>query len=346
MQNKEILIITFPVDLGNRTIEANLMNIFGNKALFFRFSEDHHKAMDVGKIGYWQSQYYKLIAIRKLRTTVKHNVKLGKIILFYGVSPALFSFGLWNKNNAAITLDWSRTLIDFAYNKKIKKDIVFIIQKKVLSSFTKFLCCTDTLIDNLINVYGIEKSFIHKVPAPLLVENMDFAPRNTPPNPKVLFVGGDLIRKGGDLLLAKWKDNSKKRFQLTMMTNDSSANLEGIKYLNGIKYGTIEHHEIFKEHDILVLPTRFDSYPQVIGEAAAAGLVVITTKYALLSSEIILPNETGYICDTPEDCITKLEELVQNPILINKIKKSSYTYIHEKFDKREILSQYLNALNN
>ena len=54
-----------------------------------------------------------------------------------------------------------------------------------------------------------------------------------------------------------------------------------------------------REHDIFILPTHQDVGPQVIGEAAAAGLSVLTTQFALGAPHVILDGVNGRISALP-----------------------------------------------
>lgn len=345
MDTKKILLITFPVDLGNRTIESNFNSIFENDMHFFRFAPQHSEAIDQGRISVKKSILFRLLSIRELRKVVKQATKENKFIIFNNVSPALFSFGIWNPSKSAITFDWTRTLYDQVLGKKIRKGIIFRLHKMVLTRSKCLICWTDAVIENLTTIYGVNQTNIYKAPAPLLVEKMKIRPRPTPNMPKVLFVGGDLIRKGGDVILSNWEKMLRGRCILTMMTNDNSAKVEGINFLSGVKYGSEVHKEAFRNHDILILPTRIDAYPQVIGEAAASGMAVITTKFALGSKEILTNGENGFICDKPEECIDQLLNLIDDIELIDRFKNNAYHAIHQKFSKENIRERYLLIIN-
>jgi glycosyltransferase involved in cell wall biosynthesis len=345
MLSRNILLVTFPVDLGNRTLEANQHDIFRNDMDFFRFAEKHAYDIDSKSVGSQKSLIYRFQSAFALRRIIRKYTKEGKTILFNGLSPALFSYGVWKPEQTAIVFDWTRSLYTSVLGKPIKKNWVFKLHRKVLHSCPKFLCWTDAVMENLIEIYGVEKSSLFKVSAPFLVEKMDIPPRPTPEMPRVLFVGGDLKRKGGDVLIEGWQSFLADKCTLTMMSNDPAANIEGVRFLPGIKYGSNIHKVIFKEHDILILPTRIDAYPQVIGEAAAAGLAVITTKYALGAKEVIIDGITGFIADTPEESILRLKDLLNNPALINDFKKKGYQLMHQKFSKDLIRQGYLDVLN-
>jgi glycosyltransferase involved in cell wall biosynthesis len=340
---KNILLVTFPVDLGNRTIESNLHDLFSNDMDFFRFASQHANELDKG-INYSRSVRDRLFSIYSLRKALRPYVRANGTVLFNGLSPAFLSYGSWRPENTAIVFDWTRLLYPSVLGAEIKKDWVFYLHRHVLRACPKILCWTDAIMNNLQEHYGVKPSQLYKVPAPFLVENFDIPPRPTPNIPRVLFVGGDLKRKGGDILLENYQTLLKSRCQLTMMTNDQAANIEGINFQSGIRYGTAAHKNIYEENDILVLPTRIDAYPQVIGEAAAAGLAVITSRFALGASEVVLNGVSGYVTETQQGCIDSLVNLLNTPVLIDEFKAAGYRHMHAKFSREQIKKQYLEVL--
>lgn len=342
---KDILLVTFPVDLGNRTLESNQHSIFKEDMDFYRFAEEHSYDIDRGRVSLTKSVIYRLMSMYKLRKTVRRYSKQNKLILFNGLSPAVFSFGAWRPERTAIVFDWTRTLYPSILGHKIKKDIVFAIHKAVLGRCLKFLCWTDAIKNNLQDIYGIKEGILYKVPAPFLVEKLSMAPRPTPKRPRVLFIGGDFERKGGDVLIEGFRERRlKEKCTLTMVTNHTCGNLEAVKFLKGVKYGSEAHRVIFEEHDILVLPTRMDAYPQVIGEAASAGLAVITTQFALGAAEVIIDGFSGFIAGSPEECLELLTNLLDNHEKIDSFKSRGYQLMHDRFSKDSIRKSYFEVL--
>jgi len=343
---KKILFVTFPVDLGNRTLEVNLMKMFSDKMNFFRFAAEHSDLKDKVKITFIKSVWYRLKSSLKLRRKVKMASRNGDFILFQNLSPALFSFGAWNNTKGIVVLDWTRSLRPSIYGSKIKKDIVFYAHRMVLKKCYKIFCWTDASIENIHSVYGIEMSKIHKVPAPFLIDDLSIFPRKTPILPRVLFIGGDWKRKGGDILQDAWQNRLESKCKLTILTSNKSLKIEGVEILTNISYGTPEHKKIFEQNDILILPARFDAYPQVIGEAAAGGLAVVTTKFALGSPEIILHGKSGYIAESPEESIDYLLELLDNPYKIDEFKKEGYLFMQKKFSMESIRQEYFKVIES
>ena len=101
-----------------------------------------------------------------------------------------------------------------------------------------------------------------------------------------------------------------------------------------------------REHDIFILPTHQDVGPQVIGEAAAAGLSVLTTQFALGAPHVILDGVNGRITAPPELCIKALEDLVDHPDKIQQMRHASLEHMRKNFSRDVIASSYLNAMRD
>jgi glycosyltransferase involved in cell wall biosynthesis len=339
------LLVTFPIDLGNRTYEKNLHKLFETDMDFFQFAGQHVDELDKG-IDYPRSVKDRILSIRSLRNRVKLCMKENGNVVFHGLSPAFLSFGSWKPQNTSILLDWTRLLYPWVLGKKMNKNWLFYLHRYVLNRCPKIMCMTQAVFDNLVEHYKIDPNQLFKVPAPFDVMALNISPRPTPLVPRVLFVGGDLKRKGGDVILKNINRLIKANCVISMLTNDESANVDGVTFLSGLKYGTKAHRQVFEDNDILILPTKLDSYPQAIGEAAAAGLAVITTKFALGASEVVINNISGYIVDDQQACIDALLSLLSNTQLIDDFKNAGYDHMHSKFSNQSVKQSYLDIIYN
>jgi glycosyltransferase involved in cell wall biosynthesis len=333
----KILVVTFPNDLGSRTIEKNLVkfvSLFADVKLF-RFA-----AHDVNRIDKQIDNKRNLLRrfqdALKLRAAVRQGVREGRKILFYNISPALFSYGAWRGGEAYITLDWARRLL--VPTGAIDHDPMTFVHRAVLRACKCVLPMTEAMAVCLMKDYGIPAEKIHRIPSLFDVDYFDPIEIEESPRLRLLFVGGDLVRKGGDLLYAAFCDRLSKLCNLTMVTNVDLPSTEGLTLLKGVRYGTSEHLRIMREHDIFVLPTREDAGPQVIGEAAAAGLAVFTTRSALGSPHVIENGINGIIADTPDDCIQKLEESLLDREKIIQMRRQSLLHMRKCFSASVIVS--------
>ncbi|HKY04229.1 MAG TPA: glycosyltransferase family 4 protein [Blastocatellia bacterium] len=134
---------------------------------------------------------------------------------------------------------------------------------------------------------------------------------------RVLFIGGDFLRKGGLDLLHAWREGRfADRAQLDLVTDwplEKAGLGPGVHLLTGIAPFTREWSELWRQADLFVLPTRSEAFGMVYQEAAAAGLPAIGSRLNAVP-EIIEDNVTGLLVspgDTAE-LIRALDALVSS----------------------------------
>jgi glycosyltransferase involved in cell wall biosynthesis len=341
----KILVVTFPADLGSRTIESNLCAFLGAVCdmRHFRFAAQDSEMIDI-KFDHLRYLWYRLQDALKLRRAVRSAVLEGRKILFYNVSPALFTLGSWRGGKIYITLDWARRL--FSPELKGAAALTSWINRRILHSCAGILPMTQAMATCLQRKYGVPSTRVHQVPSLFDVEHFDPGEIKAGEGIRVLYVGGDVKRKGGDLLYEAYSSRLKAKCSLTMVTNEDFPSCEGFTLRKGIRYGTPDHLAVMRGHDIFILPTHQDAGPQVIGEAAAAGLAVLTTKSALGAPHVINEGINGFISETPELCIKALEELLDHPEKIQQMRKESLAHMRRHYSRQVIASAYLKAMND
>jgi glycosyltransferase involved in cell wall biosynthesis len=133
---------------------------------------------------------------------------------------------------------------------------------------------------------------------------------------KILFVGADLERKGGLLLLEAFRALRPIGVELHMVTRASLPEEPGLFVYNQMQPNSSALKQLYYESDIFCLPTYADCLPMVLSEAGAAGLPVISTRVAGIP-EIVEDGTTGFIVppgDVPA-LVHALKALVRNPQL-------------------------------
>jgi glycosyltransferase involved in cell wall biosynthesis len=118
--------------------------------------------------------------------------------------------------------------------------------------------------------------------------------------PRVLFMGGDLRRKGGEDLLDAWRAGQLwTRARLEVVTSvPVAARLlsEGVTVRTGVTAHSPEWRRLWREADVFVLPTRQEAFGLVYQEAAAAGLPSIGTRINAIP-ELVLDRRTGLLIE-------------------------------------------------
>ncbi|MFH1787960.1 MAG: glycosyltransferase family 4 protein [Candidatus Altiarchaeota archaeon] len=163
---------------------------------------------------------------------------------------------------------------------------------------------------------------------------------------RLLFIGGDWARKGL-LVLTEAFARLSKRFDVTLsvVTEDSFRSVESEPGIS--VYSNLAHDQVFPrmylDHDVFVLPSRFETFGYSILEAMACALPVISTDvYAI--PELVEDGVSGYL--TPygdsHSLAEKLSELVEDASLRRKMgdagrrqadEKSSVPVFTKKLDR-------------
>lgn len=158
----------------------------------------------------------------------------------------------------------------------------------------------------LIDEYGIAGSKITVVPPGVDVgrwKRIDGRPDDDGGPVRILFVGGDLERKGGLLLLDAFRslrdDPSLPELELHLVTKSAVAADKGLVVHSSMAPNSAELVELFHRSHIFCLPTLGDCLPMVLSEAGATGLPLISTDVGAIS-EIVRHGETGLLVPTDD----------------------------------------------
>lgn len=349
VMDKKLLLVTFPVDLGNTTYETRLINLFKNKIdlKVYRFNPDEGKTHPTSSWAYSVRIGQRLLASVNLQRSVFQAYhKEGRKVLFQGVSPALFALPTTPKNTSFIVTDWTRKLYEPIYGIRMSNSLETRVHRTVLDHQKKIMGLTDAVVNEIADDYQIPSCKLAKVRLPFYQDLETFTPSiNREDNEiRLLFVGGAFQRKGGHCLVKWFKDNYSPNLKLTLMTNHPIEPGLGIKVIRNVRYGEKKHVETFSSHDIFVLPTSCDGYPSVLGEAASAGLAILTTKNALGAPEVIRNGLNGFISESREALLNQLSTLIINQSLINKMKWESRNLIERNFSSESTVNEYLSCI--
>jgi glycosyltransferase involved in cell wall biosynthesis len=116
---------------------------------------------------------------------------------------------------------------------------------------------------------------------------------------RVLFVGGDFTRKGGDVLLDAFRRQPPGSCELDLVTATHLAPEPGVRVHAGLRPHSPELLALYASADVFVLPTRGDCLAVVLGEAMAACLPIITTPVGA-HPEAVEEGRSGFIVDVDD----------------------------------------------
>lgn len=160
---------------------------------------------------------------------------------------------------------------------------------------------------------------------------------------RLLFVGGDFRRKGGEVLL-QCAAAAPAGWTLDIVTNDP-VNAQGIPNLRihkGIKAGTEEHLALYRGADIFVLPTFGDCSPWAIIEAMAMQLPVISTTVGAIP-ELVIHGETGLLvpAKSPDALMDAIRTLANDPERRRAMGRAGRARVERHFDGHRSYSELL-----
>ena len=155
---------------------------------------------------------------------------------------------------------------------------------------------SDWAARTLINDYSVEAERVTII-VPSIDPGMIGAPQMKPAGrpPRVLFIGNDFLRKGGDML-HRWVTGPLAGLcDLHIVSGDPKA--KGLGGPGLVVHGGVPHRKLLSEilpsMDLLCHPTQSDMSAYVVVEAAFAGLAAVTSNVGGIP-ELIVENETGW----------------------------------------------------
>lgn len=148
----------------------------------------------------------------------------------------------------------------------------------------------------------------------------------TPSLVRILFIGADYKRKGGDVLLEMWRKDRPPSIELTFVCpNPPVDTMESVRFLTNIKSGSDEHQNLFAEHDLLILPSKQEPFGYVLLEAVSSGMAVVTTRAAGASD--LVREAGGFVEKSPEDAVKKCFNICQSQTLLAQTKSATTAFV-------------------
>ncbi len=112
---------------------------------------------------------------------------------------------------------------------------------------------------------------------------------------QILFVGGDFVRKGGDLLLEVASLPDFERCDFHIVTRDfQGSQSNNVRVYANIDPNSDQLRALYRKADVFVIPTRADCSSLAICEAMAMQLPVISTEVGGVA-EIVENGDTGFV---------------------------------------------------
>jgi glycosyltransferase involved in cell wall biosynthesis len=204
---------------------------------------------------------------------------------------------------------------------------------------------------SFIKDYGIEPEKVVVSPPGINLDLWQFYNREARIDEKrpvrILFVGGDFKRKGGEFLLDWFRQQPKGICELDIVTREPVEPREGIRLYYNMKPNTPELMQLYKKADIFVLPSLGECFGIATLEAMATGLPVIQTDVGGVH-DIINNGVNGFIIKPKnlQSLGQSLGSLISDPSKRIQLGKAGRTIVESKFNLRDKAQNVINHLKS
>jgi glycosyltransferase involved in cell wall biosynthesis len=206
---------------------------------------------------------------------------------------------------------------------------------KVFARATGFVAWSNWAKQSFVEDYGCRDEDVVVIPPGVDLQQFSAVPRDHE-LPRILFVGGDFVRKGGDLLLRIFRQRLRGKAELMLVTHTKLAEEPGVRVFHGVQPNSEALHNLYRGADIFALPSRADCYSLVCMEALASGLPVVMTPVGGIP-DLVREGKTGYLVgvDDEDRLGDVLETLVRDAPLRQRMGLQSRLEAESGFDACE-----------
>jgi glycosyltransferase involved in cell wall biosynthesis len=210
------------------------------------------------------------------------------------------------------------------------------INRRAFGAASQLVTWSRLASDSLITDYQVPAAKIHVIPPGVdlgVFRPLDSTPIAGPV--RILFVGGDFVRKGGPELLTAMSALSPN-VELDVVTGSDVVGIPSnvtCRVHRGLKPRAPELIDLYRRADIFALPSRGDCLPQVLAEAAAAGLPLVATPTGAVP-EIVRDGENGFLVPigSAARLASALRLLVDDPTLRRRMGHESMVMAAREHD--------------
>jgi glycosyltransferase involved in cell wall biosynthesis len=198
---------------------------------------------------------------------------------------------------------------------------------------------------SLIADYGVEPHRIEVVPPGIDLSRWTPGERQSGGPLRILFVGGDLYRKGGELLLQAFRSLAPGSAELIIVTKSKVPMEQGVSVYNDLQPNSALLQQLFQTSDVFVLPTAAEAFGIAAIEAGAAGLAAIVTAVGGLT-DIVVDGENGFLIQ-PGDVQSlseRLRLLAGDTRLRERMGKAARQRAEMYFDARQNAERIVSGL--
>ena len=218
----------------------------------------------------------------------------------------------------------------------IAKLLGHISFNEVFKNTELFLTRTETVKQSLVNDYGVNGDICEATYIAIDQPNVEHE-KVSPTKPKLLFVGNDFIRKGGDFILDVFREHLRGKATLVIVSSTADSYLhphdEDITLYKNISHEKVL--ELMRNSDIFLFPTFKDEMGIAICEAVSNALPVVA-RQTCSQHELVIDGHNGHLMpfsSNKEQWANAINKLIESPETIAEFSRNSKLLAEEKFSK-------------
>ena len=222
------------------------------------------------------------------------------------------------------------------YGKRIEQLKHAWTQATIRSAHT-LVAFSSWVAESYVNDYGADRQRVFVIPPGVDVRLWQPDPNKRANDgiTRILFVGGDVQRKGGDILLRWARETRHRDFEIQLVTRNRLPDTPRVVVHNDISPNGPRLIDLAQRCDVFALPTRADCFSIACLEANATGLPAVITNVGGVG-EIVRDGETGYLAPAGDEVafFERLDRLVGDAALRARMGAAARSVIEKKFDAR------------
>jgi glycosyltransferase involved in cell wall biosynthesis len=310
----------FEYEIGHVTFAKNLRAVVDKDPTV---KADWHLLRSVPPEG-WQrrtlgSLNYTIQMGARVRAALESNRRELDAVLIHTQTAALMCWRLMGRLPIVISTDATPKNIDelsSAYLHRQGSAVEEETKRRVVGSLLRRAATVipwcEWTARSLREDYFVPEERIEMIRPGIHLDDWPLATGRRPGPCRLLFVGGDFQRKGGDQILDSLRE-LEGEWQLDVVTKSQIDGSDRVRVHNDLAQGDTELLDLYQQADVFVFPSLGDAVPWVVLEAMATGTAVVGTAVGGMAE--MITEKSGIVVppQDPRQLCAAISELVRNP---------------------------------
>jgi glycosyltransferase involved in cell wall biosynthesis len=174
---------------------------------------------------------------------------------------------------------------------------LFAAERRLFAQAAAFLPWSESVRQSLLEEYGVAAEKIMVLPPSVAMQPKLVSPGHA--RPRILFMGGDFFRKGGELLLECYRKYLADDYDLHVVTQSKLPEMPGVFIHRNVQAHSPAWVEQWQNADVFVFPSALETFGIVLLEALAFGVPVVSSD-AGAACEVLADGQAGVLVADPD----------------------------------------------